>query len=232
MRSVSGFYRPTLRYSVPTKFRARCFLKCCVLPMGFASIGPLASRRRPPHPVLVHRLAPLLHASFRPHLAVTPLRFANPSPPSGWVEDLHLQAVNHARRTRESPDRFVRASHFSLWFARLTSRFWRGRAPYYIQANLVTAFADLRRITLPAQCSPALSGTLPVWIREAQLWSPHCALPQPKHRSRAQQETSGPTRLSPCSQTPGAVRSSAPLTPGRKTFLSLASPPTLPGFAS
>src|SRR5271157_1328522 len=100
MRSVSGFYRPTLRYSVPTKFRARCFLKCCVLPMGFASIGPLASRRRPPHPVLVHRLAPLLHASFRPHLAVTPLRFANPSPPSGWVEDFHLQAVEHARHTK------------------------------------------------------------------------------------------------------------------------------------
>src|SRR5271157_1535691 len=101
MRSVSGFYRPTLRYSVPTKFRARCFLKCCVLPMGFASIGPLASRRRPPHPVLVHRLAPLLHASFRPHLAVTPLRFANPSPPSGWVEDFHLQAVEHARHTKK-----------------------------------------------------------------------------------------------------------------------------------
>ena|SRR5271157_1594007 len=103
MRSVSGFYRPTLRYSVPTKFRARCFLKCCVLPMGFASIGPLASRRRPPHPVLVHRLAPLLHASFRPHLAVTPLRFANPSPPAGWVEDFHLQAVEHARHTNAYP---------------------------------------------------------------------------------------------------------------------------------
>src|ERR1035438_6540474 len=45
----------------------------------------------------------LLHASFRPHLAVTPLRFANPSPPSGWVEDFHLQAVEHARHTQEKP---------------------------------------------------------------------------------------------------------------------------------
>ena len=35
------------------------------------------------YPVLVHRLAPLLHASFRPRLATTPLRFANSSPPSG-----------------------------------------------------------------------------------------------------------------------------------------------------
>jgi hypothetical protein len=30
---------------------------------------------------------------------VTPLRFANPSPPSGWVGDLHPQAVEHARHT-------------------------------------------------------------------------------------------------------------------------------------
>jgi len=35
------------------------------------------------YPVLVHRLAPLLHASFRPRLTTTPLRFANSSLPSG-----------------------------------------------------------------------------------------------------------------------------------------------------
>jgi hypothetical protein len=28
-----------------------------------------------------------------------PLRFANPSPPSGWVEDFHLRATEHARHT-------------------------------------------------------------------------------------------------------------------------------------
>ncbi len=44
----------------------------------FLSFGPspLARNRRPPDPVFVHRLASLLHASFRPHLSVTPLRFA------------------------------------------------------------------------------------------------------------------------------------------------------------
>src|SRR6267143_866088 len=52
-------------------------------------------------PVLVHWLAFLLHASFRPHLTVTPLRFAITSPLSGCEEDLHLQAVEHARRTKE-----------------------------------------------------------------------------------------------------------------------------------
>jgi hypothetical protein len=49
-------------------------------------------------------LASLLHASFSPRLAasvISPLRFANPSPPSGWVEDLHLQAVEHARHTKK-----------------------------------------------------------------------------------------------------------------------------------
>src|SRR5207248_11340884 len=35
------------------------------------------------HPVLIHRLARLLHASFRPSVAGTPLRFAMTSPPSG-----------------------------------------------------------------------------------------------------------------------------------------------------
>src|SRR5271156_6398326 len=54
---------------------------CCSLP---TRPQVLAS-----YPVLVHRRTPLLHASFRPHLAMTPLRFANPSPPSGWIGDLH-----------------------------------------------------------------------------------------------------------------------------------------------
>ena len=52
------------------------------------------------YPILVHRLAALLHAFFRPTLASTPLRFANPSPPSGWVKDFHLQASSHTRHTK------------------------------------------------------------------------------------------------------------------------------------
>jgi hypothetical protein len=51
----------------------------------------------------IHRAAALLRASFRPRLATTPLRFANPSPPSGWMEDFHLQAVDHARHTERTP---------------------------------------------------------------------------------------------------------------------------------
>src|ERR1035437_4386349 len=68
--------------------------------MGFAVTCPLAPHRRPRHPVLVHRLALLLHASFRPRLATTPLRFASPSPPPGWAADFHPQAVEHVRHNR------------------------------------------------------------------------------------------------------------------------------------
>src|SRR5918994_6446724 len=52
--------------------------------------------------VLVHQPARLLHASFRPRLTTTPLRFAIPSPPSSWEEDFHLQAVQPARHTRSN----------------------------------------------------------------------------------------------------------------------------------
>ena len=60
---------------------------------------PPARARTASYPVLVHPLAGLLHTAFRPRLATTPLCFANPSPPSGWVADFHLQAVQHARHT-------------------------------------------------------------------------------------------------------------------------------------
>src|SRR6516225_10792546 len=43
--------------------------------------------------VLVHGLAPLLRASFRPSVAGTPLRFAITSPPSGCEGDFHPRAV-------------------------------------------------------------------------------------------------------------------------------------------
>ena len=62
------------------------------------------------YPVFVHRRAPLLCASFRPRLSTTPLRFANPSPPSGWIRDLHPPTVEHARHTmtvEENPPRVV-----------------------------------------------------------------------------------------------------------------------------
>src|SRR6267143_1717114 len=69
-----------------------------LMDMDFAKHGSLVPRWR----LLsgfVHRLALLLHASFRPRLATTPLRFANPSPPSGWVEDFHFLAAGPAQHT-------------------------------------------------------------------------------------------------------------------------------------
>ena len=51
-----------------------------LMEMSFAIMCSFAPHRRPHYPVLVHRLAPLLHASFRPRLATTPLHFAITSP--------------------------------------------------------------------------------------------------------------------------------------------------------
>src|SRR5271163_130248 len=76
---------------------------CCSLP---TRPRVLAS-----YPVLVHRHTPLLHASFRPRLATTPLRFANPSPPPGWIRDLHPQTVEHARHTM-TPSAWKRPGRF------------------------------------------------------------------------------------------------------------------------
>jgi hypothetical protein len=70
-----------------------------LMAVDFAIGCSLVRPGRPRYPLLVYRAATLLHASFRPRLATTPLRFANPSPPSGWIKDFHLQAVDHARHT-------------------------------------------------------------------------------------------------------------------------------------
>src|SRR5882724_4137699 len=88
----------------PTAFAARPpdLPPRSLMTMDFAISCSLVRPGRPRYPVFVHRAAALLHASFRPHLAMTPLRFANPSPPSGWIEDSHLQAVDHARHTRKT----------------------------------------------------------------------------------------------------------------------------------
>ena len=85
---------------------------------GYGLRGHLPARPAPyaSYPVLVHRLASLLHASFRPRLATTPLRFAITSPPSGCEGDLHPQAVNHARHTKERPVRNAQAFPFA-WLA-------------------------------------------------------------------------------------------------------------------
>ena len=62
---------------------------------GYGLRGHVPARPAPyaSYPVLVHRLASLLHASFRPRLATKSLRFAITSPPSGCEEDFHLQDV-------------------------------------------------------------------------------------------------------------------------------------------
>ncbi|MGB2808224.1 MAG: hypothetical protein WBC22_10810, partial [Sedimentisphaerales bacterium] len=72
---------------------------CCHLPTRPA--------RTASYPVSVRQVTALLHASFEPCLTATLLRFANTSPPSGCVEDLHLQVAEHARHTTKRPSAFT-----------------------------------------------------------------------------------------------------------------------------
>src|SRR6058998_2243228 len=87
----------------------------CLVEVGFAVICQLAPHRRPHHPVLVHRLAPLIHASFRPRLATTPLRFSSPSPPPGWAEDFHPPSCRtcSAHKTKTAWPSATQSSHFA-----------------------------------------------------------------------------------------------------------------------
>src|SRR5262249_13352310 len=84
-RALAGFTTPTLD---DLDFAINCLL-----------VRP----GRPRYPVLVHRAAALLHASSRRHLTMPPLRFANPSPSSGWIEDFHLQAVDQCSAHNKKP---------------------------------------------------------------------------------------------------------------------------------
>ena len=70
---------------------------------GLRCLTPTRPALTPHDPVPVRRLAPLLHAAFRPRLTTTPLRFANPSPPSSWIRDLHPQVGKHAWQTSKKP---------------------------------------------------------------------------------------------------------------------------------
>src|SRR3954453_8468195 len=72
-----------------------------LMDLDFAIRCPLVRPRDASYPVSVRQVAALLHTAFRPHLAMTPLCFANPSPPSGWIGDFHPQAIEHARHTTE-----------------------------------------------------------------------------------------------------------------------------------
>src|SRR5437879_11727037 len=75
----------------------------CLVDLGFAVLCQLAPHRRPLHPALVHRLASLIHASFRLRLATTPLRYSSPSPPPGRAPHSPHLPLEPARSPTETP---------------------------------------------------------------------------------------------------------------------------------
>jgi hypothetical protein len=83
-----------------------------LMDMGFAIIGPLARPRRPPIQFLF--IGPRFCSTLPsdPASRRRPLRFAVTSPPSGCEEDFHLQALEHARRTKQKARPCGRALEF------------------------------------------------------------------------------------------------------------------------
>jgi hypothetical protein len=103
-KRCGGFQGTSIAFANPTDIVQSNFVRG--ISVG-AQLTHTSSRIAYLHPVLVYQAAALLHASFRSHLAMTPLRFANPSPPSDWIEDSRLQGVGHARHTRDGPSRHI-----------------------------------------------------------------------------------------------------------------------------
>jgi len=87
--------KPHHLHRTPARFTARALDG-----YGLRDLWLTRPTRAASYRISVRRVAALLHTSFRPHLTVTPLRFANTSPPSGCVGDLHPQVMKHARHTR------------------------------------------------------------------------------------------------------------------------------------
>ena len=80
---------------------------------GLRDSSPARPARDASYPISVRQVAVLLHTSFRHRLAEMPLRFAKPSPPSGWLGDLHPQAIEHARHAT-NPLRASRAASAAI----------------------------------------------------------------------------------------------------------------------
>lgn len=61
-------------------------------------------------------------ASFRPCITTMPLRFAITSPPSGWEEDFHLQAVEHVLLGPTGPQNLMKISKSRAQYPNLERR--------------------------------------------------------------------------------------------------------------
>jgi hypothetical protein len=65
-----------------------------------SQVGSLVRPGRPRYPVLVHQAAALAPRFLQTPPRDDALGFANPSPPSGWIGDFDLPAVDHARHIK------------------------------------------------------------------------------------------------------------------------------------
>ena len=151
---------------------------------GYGLRDQLLARPTKPasYPVSVRQVAVLLHASFRHHLAAMPLRFANPSPPSGWIEDFHFPATEHAGHTTEP--RSVRAPP--------PARRCPGPMPLP-RSTPSSRPSPTHSIAARRSTSRASANSLPTTLRRAREGIPAPAKPSPSPRAPCR--LSSPARL-------------------------------------
>src|SRR5215468_3694320 len=77
---------------------------------GLCDQWPARPAKDASYPVSVRQVAALLHTSFRRHLAMTPLCFASPSPPSGWTGDFQSRGFFHWRLSNAGPAALARVA--------------------------------------------------------------------------------------------------------------------------
>src|SRR5262249_34737242 len=149
---------------------------------GYGLRGELSDRPTwaASYPVSVRQVAVWLHASFRRCLATTPLRFANTSPPSGCVGDLHPQAVEHARHTTVP----LRGGHtpFGLSIARRACFLrvfadpqppWKRFRPDFTLPSPVPQSLSTPRSGWVSTVVPARNGDSPLRLARRWFWGPH-----------------------------------------------------------
>jgi hypothetical protein len=88
----------------------------CLDHKSFAVFGPFALLDSASYPVLVHRLAASLHASFPHSVALMQLRFTSFAV-INLREDFHLQECAHTGRTKKKGPEIIRAL-CGIWWSR------------------------------------------------------------------------------------------------------------------
>jgi hypothetical protein len=104
------------------------------------------------YPVSVRQVAVLLHTSFRHRLAVMPLWFAKPSPPSSWPGDFPPPKLSNLPGTRLN--RFAVILWLTCSFSIIMGSVGGNRSPLPLVRQLNRETMRWRHVALSSRCQP------------------------------------------------------------------------------